>query len=46
VLLVVIGFLTGRIDLFVDITLAYALISVIGMLILAKYFEQDRTQGL
>jgi multicomponent Na+:H+ antiporter subunit F len=46
VLLVVIGFLTGRIDLFVDITLAYALISVIGTLILAKYFEQDRTQGL
>ena len=46
VLLVVIGFLTGRVDLFVDITLAYALISVIGTLILAKYFEQNRTQGL
>ena len=45
-LLVVIGFLTGRVDLFVDITLAYALISVIGTLILAKYFEQNRTQGL
>lgn len=40
VLLVVIGFLVGRIDIFVDITLSYTLISVIGSLILAKYFEQ------
>ncbi len=46
VLLVVLGFLTGRIDVFVDITLSYTLISIIGSLILAKYFEQKRTEEL
>lgn len=40
VLLVVLGFLTGRVDIFVDITLSYTLVSGIGALILAKYFEQ------
>ena len=44
VLLIVIGFLTERIDIFIDITLAYALISVIGTLILAKYFESEEMQ--
>lgn len=44
VLLVVLGFLTGRVDIFVDITLSYTLISVIGSLILAKYFEQKGTE--
>ncbi len=44
VLLVVLGFLTGRIDIFVDITLSYTLISIIGSLILAKYFEQKEPE--
>lgn len=44
VLLIVIGFLAERIDIFVDIILAYALISLIGMLILAKYFEQEEVR--
>jgi multicomponent Na+:H+ antiporter subunit F len=39
VLLLVIGVRTGREDIFVDITLAYTLISFIGSLALAKYFE-------
>jgi len=46
VLLIVLGFLTGRVDIFVDITLSYTLISVIGSLILAKYFEQKEREDL
>jgi multicomponent Na+:H+ antiporter subunit F len=45
VLLVVLGFLTGRVDMFVDITLSYTLISIIGSLILAKYFEQKESEA-
>jgi multicomponent Na+:H+ antiporter subunit F len=44
VLLVVLGFLTERVALFVDITLSYTLISMIGSLILAKYFEQKESE--
>jgi multicomponent Na+:H+ antiporter subunit F len=43
-LMVLLGFLTGRVEMFVDITLAYALISFIGSLILAKYFEQKESE--
>lgn len=43
VLLVVLGFVTGRVDIFVDITLSYTLISFIGTLILAKFFEHKET---
>jgi multicomponent Na+:H+ antiporter subunit F len=46
VLLIVLGFLTRRVDIFVDITLSYTLISVIGALILAKYFEQKGSEDL
>jgi len=44
--LLVLGFLTGRVDLFVDITLSYTLISVIRSLILAKYLEQKGCEDL
>lgn len=37
VLIVLIGYLYGRIDMFVDITLAYAILGFIGSLTLAKY---------
>jgi multicomponent Na+:H+ antiporter subunit F len=43
VLMVLLGFLTGRLDMFVDITLSYALISFVGGLILAKYFEHKES---
>jgi multicomponent Na+:H+ antiporter subunit F len=43
-LLVVLGFITHRVDIYVDITLAYALISFIGSLVLAKYFESKETE--
>lgn len=42
ILLVLIGLRLGRLDLFVDIALSYALIGFVGMLALAKYFESVR----
>lgn len=39
VLLVVLGAWNERIDLYVDIALSYGLISFVGTLALAKYFE-------
>ena len=46
VLLVVAGALTGRVAIYVDITLTYALLSFIGTLILAKYFEHKEAERL
>ncbi len=43
VLLLLIGSVTEREDIFVDITLSYTLISFIGALALAKYFEGKET---
>ena len=39
VLLVLIGFAYKRLDMFVDISLGYALLSFIGVIALARYFE-------
>jgi len=43
--LVLIGFLYNRIDMFVDLALAYGMLNFIGIVALAKYFErkQDET---
>lgn len=46
VLLLVVGFWTDRIEIYVDIALSYGLLSFVGTLALARYFEQstgDRT---
>lgn len=43
VLLLLMGTLTGRVDLFIDIALSYGLIGFVGSLALAKYFEQKGT---
>ncbi|HEY5863989.1 MAG TPA: monovalent cation/H+ antiporter complex subunit F [Candidatus Tectomicrobia bacterium] len=43
-LLLLLGFLTQRVDMFVDISLSYGLMSFIGTLVLAKYFEQRETE--
>lgn len=40
VLLLLLGVLSGNMDAFVDITLAYALITLVGTLTLAKYLER------
>ncbi|NVM26168.1 MAG: pH regulation protein F [Desulfobacterales bacterium] len=39
VLLVLMGFMYGRIDMFVDISLAYSILIFIGTLVFAKYFK-------
>lgn len=44
-LLVLIGFLYGRVGMFVDLALAYALLNFIGTLALAKYLERRRGEG-
>lgn len=40
VVLVLIGFIYGRIDMFVDISLAYSLLFFVGTLVFAKYFQE------
>jgi len=42
VLICLIGFLFGRIDMFVDITLAYAILGFIGVLAIAKYISSPK----
>jgi multicomponent Na+:H+ antiporter subunit F len=37
VLILLIGFVFGRIDMFIDITLAYATLNFIGTIAIAKY---------
>ncbi|HVR71963.1 MAG TPA: monovalent cation/H+ antiporter complex subunit F [Vicinamibacteria bacterium] len=44
VLLLLMGALLGRIDAFVDISLSYGLISFVGSLALAKYFESKEAR--
>ncbi len=43
VLLVVIGAIFGRVDMFVDFALAYALLNFLGSLAAAKYFHRTRS---
>ena len=38
-LLVVTGFVFGRVDLFVDLAIAYALLSFVGVVAVGKYLE-------
>lgn len=40
ILLLLLGVVNGRVDAFVDISLSYGLISLVGSLTLAKYFER------
>ncbi|MDL1956611.1 MAG: monovalent cation/H+ antiporter complex subunit F [Candidatus Desulfofervidus auxilii] len=42
VLLVLMGFIFKRIDMFVDISLMYALLNFIGTLVFAKYFVKKK----
>jgi len=44
VLICLIGFLFGRIDMFIDITLAYAILGFIGSLIIAKYVTVEKVE--
>ncbi len=40
IILLLMGFIYNRIDMFVDISLLYAIINFIGVLIFSKYFIQ------
>ena len=42
ILLIVIGTLYERVDLFVDISTGYALLNLVGSLAIAKYLEERR----
>lgn len=44
VLIALLGFVYGRIDMFVDITLAYAALGFISSLALAKYVTSNDTE--
>ncbi len=44
VLICLIGFIFGRIDMFIDITLAYAILGFIGSLVIAKYMESKNSE--
>lgn len=41
VLICLIGFIFDRIEMFIDITLAYAILGFIGSLIIAKYIQSE-----
>jgi multicomponent Na+:H+ antiporter subunit F len=43
VLILLIGLIFGRLDMFIDITLAYAILNFIGIIAITKYLE-TRTQ--
>ncbi len=39
-LLVLLGFVSHRVDVFVDISIAYAILGFMGLVLLARYFER------
>lgn len=43
VLICLIGYIFGRIDMFIDITLAYAILGFLGSLVIAKYVTSRNT---
>ena len=45
ILLTLIGFIYGRIELFVDIAITYALLNFIIAIMLGKYFERGRERS-
>lgn len=44
VLLVLVGFLHGRVELFIDIAIAYSLLNFLGTLAIAKFLERKGTE--
>lgn len=45
-LLVLVGFLYGRIDMFIDLAIAYAMLNFVGTVALAKYLERRGERSL
>lgn len=44
VLICLLGFVYDRIDMFIDITLAYAILGFVGVMAIAKYIGSQRTE--
>ena len=42
ILLILIGFIFGRISMFVDLAIAYALLNFVVIIVLGKYFDRMR----
>ena len=42
IILLIVGFLYRRVDMFVDISIVYALLNFIGCIAVAKYLEMER----
>ena len=45
ILLTLIGFVFGRIDMFIDIAIAYALLNFVVIIVLGKYFDRVRKEN-
>ncbi len=45
ILLILIGFIFGRISMFIDIAIAYALLNFIVIIVLGKYFDRVRKEN-
>ena len=45
ILICLTGFIYGRIDMFVDIAIAYAMLNFVGGLVMAKYLERAGRVG-
>jgi multicomponent Na+:H+ antiporter subunit F len=44
VLILLLGHLFGRLDMFIDIALAYSILNFISSLIIAKYFSTEKAK--
>lgn len=44
VLILLLGFLFDRLEMFIDIALAYAILNLISTLIIAKYFSTEKAR--
>jgi len=44
VLICIIGVVFGRVDMFIDITLAYAILGFLGFIVVAKYINSLRNE--
>lgn len=45
VLILLLGLLFGRLEMFIDIALAYAVLNFISTLIISKYFSTDKAKN-
>ncbi|MFP4212970.1 MAG: monovalent cation/H+ antiporter complex subunit F [Desulfohalobiaceae bacterium] len=44
-LILLFGFIYGRLDMFIDIALAYAILNFLGVIAMAKYFKSEDSES-